>query len=222
MADPTGSDEKFVEIEGQKFKEDPENEGQALLDEAGEKVPYEEQKAPEAPEPQVRRSAKDYILERKDRKIKKLEKERDEEEGGEDEELTPEGQAALDRRIDERLGPITQAAKRDADETEFREVLAEFPQAKAMEKEIRKYMEHEAYKDVPVKFIFLGLAGLRGGLIDSEGKKKTADEEAAKVRTGGHPQRRTEELPRIPDVSKMSDAQVDDLVFKVKTGQYET
>lgn len=230
MADPNEEADKFVEIDGVKYKEDPENEGQELIGEDGKPVPLEERKEEikekeeekeekeEEEEPSTRRSTKDFIIERKDKKIKKLEKQKEEDEedkGDEGEEVTPEGKKAIKREIDGALKPILQTVRTQSDEQELKDVFAKYPDAKKMEKQIRKYMVSEAYEKASVEFIYLGLAAKK---MDLQKKRDKADEEATGDTTGGHG-RRKKDLGPIPDVRDMNDKDFDDLMFKVKTGQ---
>lgn len=209
MADPEkepiepkeGEDEKEIKPEGEEEKP-----------EGGEKKPIAP--APEEEEPPVRKSAKDFIIERQQKKIKKLAgKQDDEEEEEEDEEVTPEGRKAIDKAIEQRIAPILQGQRSNADEAELSQVFAEYPGSKELEKDIRKYMEHPAYKDVSVEFIYLGLAAKKGKF---QQMKDVADKKAKASGMGGSGQRKAE-LPEIPDVSKYTDAQMEALALKVKT-----
>ena len=87
--------------------------------------------------------------------------------------------------------------------------------AKEMEKQIRKYMDHEAYRDVSVEFIFLGLANKK---MDLQKKKDKADEDAEGDVLGGHGRRKTPTGP-IPDVRGWTDNQIGELVQKIQAGQ---
>jgi hypothetical protein len=129
---------------------------------------------PEEEDPPVRKSAKDFIIERKDRKIAKLE--------GQAEEPEP---AATDIRtiIQEELAPLKQTFAKSKDEEELQATLAKYPDAKKIEKTVRKYMENDAYSRVPVEFIVRGLLGAR------DAAKAKADEEARGTRQGGHSRR---------------------------------
>lgn len=239
--------DKFVEIEGVKYKEDPENDGQAILGDDGKLVLYEEEKAEgeetpneteeekvarekkeaeeeEKKDPPTRKSVKDHIIERKQKKIDKLEKKK--EEGGNDDdgdddkvgdhEVTTEGQKAIDKAIQKGLKPVLQSIRTTSDEQELANVLAKYPMAKDMEKQIRKYMDHDAYKDVSIEFIFLGLANKK---IDLQKKRSKADEDAKADITGGHGKRKKKEAGPIPDVRDYTDKQIGELVDKVNTGQ---
>jgi len=234
MPDQLGSDEsQFVEVGGVKYKADPGNPEEALKDEQDQPIPFEEepeetedqkkarekkekeeQEEEDKKEPPVRRSAKDHIIDRKDKKIKKLEKKKEEDE---DDEFTPEGKKLIDEKIAKGLQPILDSVRGQSDMQELKEVLEKYGEpAKKLKKKIEKYMDHPAYKTVPVEFIFLGLASDE---IKKAEKKKEADEEAEKDSTGGT-QKRPKKIAKIPDVSGMTDKQIGELVHKVRTGQF--
>ena len=225
--------DNFVEIDGVKYKEDPEKAGQALMGEDNQLVPFEEKKEEtdeekearekvekeekEKEEPGVRKSAKDWIIERKNKKIEKLEKKKDDDDDDDEnkEKVTPEGKKAIEQEIDKKVKPILQTVRTQVDDQELQTVLKKYLVDEKTEKQIRKYMEHEAYKNVSVEFIFLGLAAKKMKLQE---KREKADEEAKGDKTGGH-EKRKKDLGPIPDVRGMDDKAVDDLIFKVKTGQ---
>lgn len=185
-------------------------------------------------EPTVRKSAKDFIIDRKNKQIQKQKEKKsvadesaddDSADGNDDEEtLTAAGQKAVAKAIEEGNRPIIKAMRSQADEQELQDTFTKFPNLKPLEKTIRKYMEHPAYKDVAIDIIALGLAAKRGNLADTASDKKKADDEAAAAKSGGHSRRPKDNGSngKIPDVSKMSDKELDDLVFKVKTGTMES
>ena len=219
MSDLNKDTDNFVEVDGVKYQQDPESEGEALKDKEGNFVPFEEKKEPEDTEPPVRLSAKDYIIARKNKKIEKLEEKKkdddddDDLDGGED--VTPEGKRAIKKEVEKASEPMRQAAKRQADESELAKVLKKYPSAEKMESQIRKYMEHPAYQEISIEFIFLGLAAKKDEL---QQKKEEADAEAKKGKMGGHSRKKQESGP-IPDVTKLTDEEFDALTLKVKTGQ---
>ena len=230
MPDQSGTDDKFVEIEGVKYKADPDNIEEALMGEDDKPIPFEVketedqkkereriEKEESDKDPPLRKSAKDHIIRRKDKKIKKLEKKKGEE--GEEGEFTPEGEEEINKKIREGLEPILDQVRGNSDDQELQVVLDKYPEAKKIEKTIRKYME--AYKNTPVEFIYLGLAKQ---MIDKaerlKKKKEEADDEALKDTTGGT-QKRPKRLPKIPDVTNMTDEQVLALAKKVRTGQFK-
>jgi len=225
MADPEKDADNFVEVDGVKYKEDPEKEGEGLMGDDGELVPFEEKKeekkekeekeTEDVSEPQMRKSAKDYIIERKEKKIEKLEK-KEEGDGNDDiEEVTPEGKSAIKKEIDKALEPVLNKVRTTSDDQELKDVFAKYPDSKKSEKQIRKYMDNEAYKNVSIEFIYLGLAAKK---MDLQKKRDKADEDAKADVTGGHGKRK-KGLSSIPDVTDMTDKEVDDLIVKVKTGQ---
>ena len=166
-------------------------------------------------EPPVRRSAKDHIIERKEKKIKKLEEEKDKKE--EDDEFSPEGRELIQSRIDRAVKPVLDQVRGQSDRQELSEVLKKYGEpAEKLEKKIEKYMNHPAYQNVPVEFIFLGLA--QQGIKKAE-KKEAADDEAARSATGGT-QKRQKKIAKIPDVTNMSDKDFGQLLHKVRTRQF--
>lgn len=136
---------------------------------------------PEDEEPPVRKSAKDFIIERKDRQIAKLKG---------DEDPDPAAQPDVRTVIQEELAPIKATFAKSADEQELQAAFAKYPDAKKMEKTVRRYMENEAYARVPVEFIVRGLIGVK------EAVKAKADIEAKGTRQGGHTRRPTEQKPK--------------------------
>ena len=222
-------EEGFVEIDGEKFKEDPDNIGEPLKDTSGKPIPFKEEKKEEKEEkePSLRKSAKDHIIERKTKKIEKLEKKKkddededeDEDEDDDGEVVTPKGKKAIDKAVKERVDPVLKKLREDSidtkDEAELQKVLnnPDYPNAKEMEVQIRKHMK--AYPNAPVEFIYLGLAAKKLGL---QKKRDKADEDAKGDELGGHG-RRKKELGPIPDVREWSDEKIGELVQKIQTGQ---
>lgn len=228
------TDELFVEIEGLKYKADPDNPEEALKGEDDKPIPFEEKEDDddededkkkkkeddgdddEDEEPKVRKSAKDFIIERKNKKINKLKKEKKEKES----EFSDEGSQEIDDKIQEGLKPFLNRIRGNADDQELKDVFTKYPNAKKMEKTLRKYMDHPAYKDVPISFIYLGLAKQSMDKAERlEEKKKKADEEALGDTTGGNT-KRLKKLSKIPDVTGMSDKEVEALSNKIKAGKF--
>lgn len=81
--------------------------------------------------------------------------------------------------------------------------LDKYPSYKKYEPKIRKYMNHSAYKNVPIGFIADGIAGKDLKAEGAEAEKK-AELEAQKSETGGSTHRKTSlgKLPKIWDMSK--------------------
>ena len=157
---------------------------------------------PEVHEPPVRKTPKDFIIERKDRKIAKLEGEIEEE---------PEGSSDTRAVIREELAPLTQMFTKSKDEEELQSVLTKYPDAKKLEKQVRMYMENDAYSRVPVEFIVRGLLGAR------EAIKTKADTEARGSRQGGHTRRPTE--VKAKSAWDMTQAEFDKSVSDLMSGK---
>lgn len=246
MADPNKDTDNFVELDGVKYKEDPENEGQALLGEDNKLVPFEEKKAEETPEetpetpeeteeekkvrekkeleeeekkdPPLRKSAKDHIIQRQQRKIKK-EKEKKEE--------TPE---TPETPGEETVTPEGQTAiKKEVDKaikpvlqsirtTADEQELANVFAKYPMAKKMEKQIRKymEVYPNPSVEFIFLGLASKK---MDLQKKRDKADDDAKTDITGGQPTRKKKDTGPIPDVHGWSDKQITELQHKIATGQ---
>jgi len=209
--------------EPNKVTDTPEKEDLEKLDKEPEKEPEKKPvEPPEEPEePPVRRSAKDFIIARKDKKIKKLEAKKETKDGGkekeDDSEFTPEGRSLIKEEIAEAVRPVLRQVRGQSDAQELREVLDKYGDpARKLKSKIEKYMNHSAYQNVPVEFIFLGLA--QQGIKRAE-KKEAADNEAAENATGGS-QRRPKKIAKIPDIEAMSDKDFGQLVNKVRTGQF--
>ena len=234
------TDDKFVELDGVKYKEDPDDKGKALLGDDGKFVPFEEkeEKKEEAEEteeqkterekkekeaeteedkkdPPIRKSVKDFIIERKNKKIKKLKEKEEEEEEEEEEEVSPSGKKAIKEQIDGALKPVLDGIRSQSDNQELKAVLTKYPEAEKMEGKIRKYME--AYPTAPVEFIYLGLAAKQMKLHE---KRTKADDKANADKSGGHT-KRNKDLGSIPDVRNMSDDDFKTLQHKVRTGQFK-
>lgn len=244
MSDQAGTD-KFVEVEGHKYKEDPENEGQALKDKDGVYVDFEEkeddevketeeektarekkEKEEEDKDPPVRKSVKDQIINRKNRKIKRLEdkKEREAKKKGEEDdesEFSNKGNKEIEDKLNEKINPILDQVRGDADERELGAVLKKYgDSAKDLEKTIRKYMTNSAYEKVPIEFIYLGLVKQVIDKAEVLAKKKKEADDEAEINTTGGTQKRPKKLSKIPDVSNMTNAEVIALANKVKSGQF--
>jgi hypothetical protein len=99
--------------------------------------------------------------------------------------------------IREELEPIAHSFAKSKDEEELQATLSKYPEAKKIEKTVRRYMENPAYAQVPVDFIARALLGAK------EGAKRQADNEARGTRQGGHTRRPQEKT--LPDFTKMTD-----------------
>lgn len=176
---------------------------------AVEDTEKQEDKEPQAEieeEPVVRRSVREHILARK---LKKAVKETHEELSAEEEELTPAGRKAIQQEV----APLIDLVRKQADDVELNAVFSKYPEARAMEKQIRKHME--VYENTPAEFIYQALAA-KSGKFSSEKAKADADAKAG--RTGGSTKRQKEETG-IKSAWDMTDAEFDASVAKVMSGR---
>lgn len=95
--------------------------------------------------------------------------------------------------IREEFEPLARSMKEQSDEAELKAVIEKYPEAKQLEKTIRKYMASPAYAQVSVDFI---ARGLLADAAAKAAKKVLADAEALKTRQGGHGRRPTEAKPK--------------------------
>ena len=152
----------------------------------------------------VRKSAKDYINERRSNRLGKVEKTpatapATDDNDDDEEELTPTGRKAIDEAVDEKVSPLIKAQREQADEIELRDVLTTHPEFKPYEKLIRKNMA--VHTTLPILQLAYAVAGDR--LLQLGGKKKAeADQEAKTQNLGASTQK--QEPAKDPDYSKMS------------------
>lgn len=179
-----------------------------------EQIPAEDTEDPKKPlivepkveveeEPVIRHSVREHILARK---LKKAVKETHEEVSDE-EEITPAGRKAIQSEV----APLIDLVRKQSDDAELAQVFSKYPDARAMEKSIRKHMD--AYPNTPAQFIYEGLAAK--ALFNKQAKMK-ADEEAGLQRTGGGNHRPKEE-PKEKSAWDMSEDEFKKSVDKLMT-----
>ena len=168
------------------------------------------EKKEEEEEIPVRASTFQYIIARKNKQIEKLKAKEDEEE-----ELTPEANEALDKKLDERFAPFREGEIARETESLLNNLYADEPEAKEFDKIIRKFMTFEKngvkpYEHIPPAVIYHHLAF---GSAEQTGAKKrnAANIEANLSKTKGRTNRpKTEKtasgLPSVEDMEEMSDA----------------
>jgi len=174
----------------------------------------EEVKEPDLGDPQGRRSAKDFIIQRQQKKIKKLKEEQDDDYGDD----KPND---IREQVDEAVKPIIDVVRSGSDAQELNELLRHpqyGEQATKMKADIERWAKHPSYKGASYEMIFLGLAAKKFGLALGTAE---ADEKANKTKIGGHSRRSKEDAGGIPDVRKMSDKKFKELQHQVKTRQFK-
>jgi len=232
--------DNYVELDGVKYQEDPENKGELLLGDDNKPVLYQgssntqEKKTTETGENEeidvnslVRKSViKDRIIQRKNELINKLRsKVKKETQDDEEEEIVPEEKEFINNSLEEKLGeklsPLTEMIKSQSDEAELRDVLSHYPDAKSLEKNIRKFMEHPQFQGVSVETIYFTIKGRQAAI--SEAKNKADEEAENESINSGHPfAPALKKSGKIPDVSRMSDKEIETLAHNVKTGQFSS
>ena len=168
-------------------------------------APEKKEEAPQGddqnePEVRQRKTAKDFIIERQQRKIEKLKKQPSGDDGGqggngddsddeEDEDDEKDGQKQLMRKLLQEevlpnLTPILEKHVQTEDDAEVQEFLSKNPDFKPYEAQARRFMSHPSRRSLPIKSIFYEVAGDDLMRIGAERSKK-ADEEAKATQSGG-------------------------------------
>ena len=173
-------------------------------------------------EPAVRKSATSFIIQRKNKKIEKLQKGgqgaegktddagADDDKGGDTQEISAEVSKAMQPALDMLASQV--------DEGELTTHLSAHPEHKRYAAIAQKYIEHEAYRGVPISFIFYALAGRAATIA---GKTAAAKQNADKKQTGGGGRAAADNDGELPDIWNMSDAEFQKLQFAVKTGKHK-
>lgn len=196
--------EAAAEEEAEK-KEEGKEEGKEEEEDEGKE---DEEDFDENEEPPTRKSAKDHIIERRGKKIEKLEREKEEEED-EDEEnpFSEEDQKAIKKEVSKETEPLKEVLKAQSDKNELDALIAnpeKYPGAKSMEKRITKYMKHKSYRDVPVENIYHMLANEKSNLQAKKTEAKEKDKENESI---GHTKR--EKSGGEPDYQNMPEEEFD-------------
>ena len=158
-------------------------------------------------EPTRRKSAKDYIIERKEKKIEELKKKVEEKYDSYDEDNDEKIGNIVKNKIEEALNPYKHSleetnnlSKISLDEAEINELYSKKPQARELDKYIRKYMSNPAYNKVAVEDIYLLLAAKSGKFQQAI---NDANDQANMSKVGGHSKQIKEE--KLINYSNMSD-----------------
>lgn len=168
------------------------NKGQDKKDNA--KAPDNSQKGADDdgkdPEVKPRKTPQDFIIERKNRKIAKLQNKGDqgEGEGGEgdeeENEVAPEDADLIKKVVSPMIAPIVEKSLEAEDEKEIQEFLKENSDFKPYEQKVRRFMKHPSRRQLPIKSLFYEVAGDDLLKIGADRKAK-ADEEAKHSQSGG-------------------------------------
>lgn len=151
-----------------------------------DKTDSDEKPTPADEEPKTRKRNIDFILERKNRKIEKLESKVDEKEDSEDEDdfVDPDAQKLVQKEVQKALSPFLQKQIEEEDNNEINSFLQENPDFKPYADKVRKFAQHESRKHLPIKSIFYEVAGPDLLKIGADRAKKAGDE-AKESNAGG-------------------------------------
>jgi|GEM_PF-4562759 hypothetical protein len=141
-------------------------------------------------EPPVRprKTAKDFIIDRKERKIAKLQKQKGDGAGDnpaddEDDDLQEDRKLILET-VEPILNPIIEKSLKQEDDTEVQDFLAKNPDFKPYEAKVRKFMQHPSRRQLPIHAIFYEVAGPDLMKIGAK-RAAEADAKAKGGQTGG-------------------------------------
>lgn len=227
MAD-TEETPKSLDEEGKELETPPTGdgkpEGEEPKPEGGEEDAGEGAPAPEPDDdtpPLVRKSVAQHVADRQAKsaaKKAKAEETGNEETTGNPGETDPKTETpnSIQEEVAKQMQPLVESTRSTVDDAELQQVLAAHPDAKGMEKQIRKYMNHPSYSEVPVEFIYNALTS---GKSAAQKEKEVADEEAKGTRTGGHGKKTTTSESELPDANSLTDAEFDAAIMKTKIGQ---
>ena len=178
----------------------------------------------------IRKSNTQFIIARKDAKIKKLESQKDKDEdpsedtldGEEDDNLSEDAKKAIDRAMDTKIKPLQDILVSKANEEELKDLFSGSPEAKKYENHIKAYLQHDAYKNVPPEVIYHHLAF--GSALSLGAKKKTvADKEAGQSKGGGRglpPKNSVGDLPSAEDIAGMSEEEFEAMETDARQGKF--
>lgn len=160
------------------------------------------------------------IIARQKRTIEKLRSEKEQSQEDETEEIE---ETAIDRAVKKQMAPYVDHLSKQSDEAELRSFIEAEPDAKAYEKTIRAYMDHDNYRGVPPSVIYHHLAFEQAAKTGSK-VKEAADLEAAQTSGAGSTSREVErptgDIPTAEEMEDMSDEEFEKIRDKALQGKY--
>ncbi len=181
-------------VEGQGSEPQAGKEGEGT----GEPAPKEPEASPsgeadQEPPVRVRKTAKDFIIERQQKKLAKAKDgEVDKDSEGKDPEVDPEDEAAIrsvaTKVAAEMVAPIYEGQIEAEDIAEVGQFVADNPDFKPYEARVKAFMKHPSRKDVPIKSLFYEAAGDDLLKIGAKRALAAADEAARSAAGGGSPE----------------------------------
>lgn len=133
-------------------------------------------------EPKTRKRNVDFILERKNRKIEKLQEKNN---GADDEDdIDSEDEAIIGKHVEKLLSPLIAKQIQDEDAQEISGFIKDNPDFAPYADKVKKFAQHPSRKDMPIKALFYEVAGddlLKLGAS----RAKKAQDEAKESQAGG-------------------------------------
>lgn len=175
------------------------------------------------PEQRKRLSAKDFIIQRQQKKLAKKAKapkdnsdvDDDNEGSQDDDEIAPEDEELITKVVAKKFAPIIDKSLAADDEQEIQDFLKTNPDFKPFEAKVRRFMQHPSRRALPIKSIFYEVAGDKLLKIGAE-RAKQADKKAKDSQTGGGSNRGGEADQNVWDLTPEQFAQKQE---KIRRGQ---
>lgn len=181
----TGDSSTDKQLQGDNSDNQPDN-AKAPEDEQKKESPKDNNSLEfDEPKTRQRKSAKDWIIQRKEEKIKKLQSQQDENEeeniDSADEELISK---VIQRKLSPVIEPLLDKAINAEDDSEINSFIKDNPDFEQYKDKVRKYIIHPSRRHLPVEAIFFEVAGKDLLKLGADRQRK-ADEEANNNSTGG-------------------------------------
>ena len=200
----TNADEKIVE-NGASDQEETQNAGGAVQEAEGAvktdddkggsadveaKTDVEAKPTPADEEPKTRKRNVDFIIERKNRKIEKLENKKADviEDEEDDDDLDISDKQIIDKRVAQALTPYIQRQMQEEDANEISDFVAKNPDFAPYADKVKKFAQHPTRKDLPIKSIFYEVAGDDLLMIGAKRAKELGDDAKESSAGGGNSQ----------------------------------
>lgn len=140
-------------------------------------------------EPKSRKRNIDFIIQRKNDKIAKLEKEKggaNEDEGeGEEDDIDSDDAKIIDKRVIKAMTPFIQKQMLEEDESEISTFIKDNPDFAPYADKVRKFAQHPTRREMPIKSIFYEVAGDDLLKIGAAREKKATDKAKESSAGGG-------------------------------------
>lgn len=164
-----------------------EDNGVEKNEEINAKVNTDNKEEDDNSEPKVRSrmTAKDFIIQRQQKKIQKLNQiDNDDDEDDSDSDVSSDDEELITKVVSKKFAPLIERQLADDDDLEVKEFISKNPDFKEFEAKARKYMAHPSRRSLPIESIFYEVAGEKLLKLGAERQKK-ADLEAKNSQAGG-------------------------------------